>query len=168
MIQTILFATDMGPHTHYLLQHVNALAEQHRAKVVVMHAIEPPGCFGDAVVQSFIDSDAQSDLLHANMELIVRGVRARLVDMLEEEFIDGQQGLSRIREVQVLPGRPAEAILEQSGRCEADLIILGSHGAATDQPNLLGSVTSRVLTLARVPVYMVPLVRNLGYKALAS
>lgn len=168
MIQTILFATDMGPHTHYLLHHVNALAEHHRARVVVIHAIEPPGCFGDAVVQSFIDNEAQNELLHVNMELIVRGVRARLVDMLEEEFIDGQQGLSLIRDVRVLPGRPAEAILDQAGRCEADLIILGSHGAATEQPNVLGSVTSRVLALARVPVYMVPLVRNLGFSALAS
>lgn len=168
MIQTILFATDLGPHTHYLLHHVNSLAEQHQARVVVMHAIEPPGCFGDAVVQSFLGDREQGELLQSSLDQIVLGVKGRLLDLLEEEFIDGQQGLSHIREVMVVPGKPAESILNEAGRCGADLIILGSHGSATDQPNLLGSVTSRVLKLARVPVYMVPLVRNLGFSALAS
>lgn len=168
MIQTILFAADLGPHTHYLLQHVNALAEQHRARVVVMHAIEPPGCLGDAVVQTFLGRDSQNDVLQSSLEQIVVGVKGRMLDMLEEEFIDGQQGLSHIREVSVVPGKPAESILSEASRCEADLIILGSHGSATEQPNVLGSVTSRVLKLARVPVYMVPLVRNLGFSALAS
>lgn len=168
MIETILFATDLGPHTHYLLHHVNALAEQHRARVVVVHAIEPPGCFGDAVVQSFLGGQEQSDLLQTSLDQVMLGVRGRLLDLLEEEYIDGQQGLSQIREVMVVPGKPADSILSEAGRCGADLIILGSHGSATDQPNLLGSVTSRVLKLARVPVYMVPVVRNIGFSALAS
>lgn len=168
MIQTILFAADMGPHTPYLLHHVNALAVQHQANVIVVHAIEPPGCFGDAVVQSFLSDDERSELLGSGMEQIVNGVKSRLVDMLEEEFIDGHRGLSQIRDVRVTAGKPADLILLEANQNEVDMIILGSHGASTDQPNVLGSVTSRVLKLARVPVYMVPLVRNLGFSALAS
>lgn len=168
MIQTILFATDMGLQTHYLLHHVNALAVEHRARVIVVHAIEPPGYLGEAVVQSFLCLESPVNLVQSGLEQILQGVKARIVDLLEEEFIDGQQGLSRIRDVRVVAGRPADVILSEAGNCNADLIIIGSHGANTDQPNMLGSVTSRVLQLSRIPVYMVPLVRNLGFRALAS
>lgn len=168
MIQTILFASDMGPHTPYLLHHVNAMAAHQKARVIVVHAIEPPGCLADAVVRSFLAMDDDLKLEEDPLTPIVEGVKSRIVDLLEDEFIDGQRGLSRIRDVKVVAGKAADVILEEAGNNGADLIIIGSHGTSTEQPNLLGSVTSRVLSLSRVPVYMVPLVRNLGLKALAG
>ena len=167
MIQTILFATDMGLHTPYLLHHVNTLALQHGARVIVLHAIEPPGSLGNAVVYSYGRSETQAERT-GGIDYVIRGVKSRIVDMLEDEFIDGQVGLSRIRDVRVVAGKPVDVILGQAGECNADMIIMGSHGQGTDSPNLLGSVTSRVLQLSRVPVYMVPLVRNLGHQARAG
>lgn len=168
MIQTILFATDMGLHTHYLLHHVNTLALQHGAKVIVVHAIEPPGVLGDAVVRSYLPADTRREITQQGFEYIARGVKCRIVDMLEEEFIDGQLGLSRIRDVRVVAGKPVDVILGEAGTSNADMIIMGSHGQDTSSPNLLGSVTSRILQLSRVPVYMVPLMRNLSFQARAS
>lgn len=160
MIQTILFATDMGLHTHYLLHHVNALAMQHDARVIVVHAIEPPGHLGGAVVSSFLCDDTRKELAETGIDSIIRGVKTRIVDMLEEEFIDGQQGLSRIRDVRVIAGKPVEVIMQEVSGNNADMVIMGSHGQNT-AVNMLGSVTSRILQMSRVPVYMVPLVRNI-------
>ncbi len=168
MIQTILFATDMGLHTHYLLHHVNALAGLHGARVIVVHAIEPPGHLGDAVVRSYLSGETQKEFAQEGISRIIDGVKSRIVDVLEEEFIDGQQGLSKIRDVRVMAGKPVDVILQEVGYCNADMIILGSHGEETATPNVLGSVTSRILQMSRVPVYMVPLVRNILHRAKAS
>jgi nucleotide-binding universal stress UspA family protein len=168
MIQTILFATDMGLHTHYLLHHVNALACLHNARVIVVHAIEPAGHFGDAVVQSYLGRDARREIEGGGLSKIIEGVKGRIVDVLEEEFIDGQEGLSNIRDVRVIPGKPVEVILKEAGQSHADMLVIGSHGHDTATPNMLGSVTSRILQLSRIPVYMVPLVRNIRFQAIAS
>lgn len=168
MIQNILFATDMGLHTPYLLHHVSSLACRHQARLVVVHAIEPPGHMGDAVVQAFFGDDARRKGGVGHIDGIIAGVKNRIIDLLEDEYIDGQSGLAKIRDVQVVAGKPADVILDQASARSADLIILGSHGQDTDSVNVLGSVTTRVLQLSRVPVYMVPLVRNISLQARAG
>ncbi|MFA7554405.1 MAG: universal stress protein [Spongiibacteraceae bacterium] len=163
MIQTILFATDMGLHTHYLLHHVNGLAEQYNCRVIVVHAIEPPENVGDAVVQSCLSDETLQAFQQEGITRIIDGVKNRIVDVLEEEFMDGQQGLFNIRDVRVVSGKPTEVIMHEAEHCGADMIVLGSHGETASE-NVLGSVTSRILQVSRVPVYMVPLVRNIGAK----
>jgi nucleotide-binding universal stress UspA family protein len=160
MIQTLLFATDMGIHTHYLLHYVNSLAAQYNAKVIVVHAIAPLSPLADAVTKSAFSKNDQADNPQNQLEVVIAGVKGRMVDLLEDEYIDGQQGLSRIIDVRVLVGKPVETILEQANQCSADLIVLGSHGQDTTGENMLGSVSSKVLHLSRVPVFMVPLIRN--------
>ncbi|KQP37127.1 universal stress protein [Pseudorhodoferax sp. Leaf274] len=48
-----------------------------------------------------------------------------------------------------------EGILNTAGTCDADLIVMGSHGRRGIEKLLLGSVTQRVLQNARVPVLVV-------------
>jgi nucleotide-binding universal stress UspA family protein len=62
--------------------------------------------------------------------------------------------------VRVLQGDPSQVILEQAQKLSVDLLILGSHthGASAETP--LGRTATRVLQLARVPVYLVPLVER--------
>ena len=165
MIQTILFATDMGLHTHYLLHHVNDIASQHDARVIVVHAVEPPGHLGHAMVQSYLSEATQREFEEEGISRIIDGVKSRILEVLEDEFIDGQQGLSKIRDVRVIAGKPVDVILEEAVSCNADMIILGSHGQESLSPNILGSVTVRILQMSRVPIYMVPLVRSVMSRA---
>lgn len=48
-----------------------------------------------------------------------------------------------------------EGILNTADACDADLIVMGSHGRRGIEKLLLGSVTQRVLQSARVPVTVV-------------
>lgn len=160
MIQTILFATDLGLHTPHLLHHVNALAVEHNSEVVVLHVIEPPGHMGDAMVKAYLSDESQHELENEGIKRIIDGVKRRLVDVLEDEYIDGHTGLSEIRDVRVVAGKPADLILEHTESCGADILVLGSHSQITSPPHLLGSVASRVLQLSRIPVFMVPLLRD--------
>ena len=116
-------------------------------------------------MQSYLCRDTQKEFQQEGISRIIDGVKGRIVDVLEEEFIDGQQSLSKIRDVRVIAGKPVDIILEEASNCNADMIIMGSHGEENATPNVLGSVTSRILQMSRVPVYMVPLVRSVLYRA---
>lgn len=50
---------------------------------------------------------------------------------------------------------PAQSIVEHARTSGADLIVLGSHGRRGLDAVLLGSVAHKVLTLAKVPVFVV-------------
>ncbi|WIT12540.1 universal stress protein [Paucibacter sediminis] len=50
---------------------------------------------------------------------------------------------------------PAQSIVEHAKAYGADLIVMGSHGRRGLDAVLLGSVAHKVLTLAKVPVFVV-------------
>jgi nucleotide-binding universal stress UspA family protein len=54
-----------------------------------------------------------------------------------------------------LSGEQAKAIVDEAGRFDADLIIMGSRGLSDFQALLLGSVAHRVVHYAHSPVLIV-------------
>lgn len=56
---------------------------------------------------------------------------------------------------QVFDGDPAETIARQAKRAQSDMIIMGARGLGRVRSLLLGSVTTRVLQLTRIPVTLV-------------
>lgn len=155
MIKTILFAADMGMHTSYLLHHVNSLASRYQARIVVLHVVDSASSWVAAVC----DTHASVEQHLESRGVMTQEVKSRLIDLLEDEFIDGHAGLSKIRGVQVVVGEPVDWIIRKARACSADMIVMGSHGQGVG-PDGLGSVASKVLQLSRVPVYMVPLTRH--------
>ncbi len=55
-------------------------------------------------------------------------------------------------EVELLSGRPAEAILEIAKKKDVDLIVVGSHGRTGLDRMLMGSVSDRVIGYAECPI----------------
>jgi nucleotide-binding universal stress UspA family protein len=64
--------------------------------------------------------------------------------------------------VEVLEGPPANAILNVADVRQCDLIIVGSRGHGSLASLLLGSVSHRVLSHARVPVMVVRAVEEVA------
>ena len=56
----------------------------------------------------------------------------------------------------VVEDSPAEAIMKTADRVDADLIVIGTHGNGSLRDRLLGSVSYRVIHLARQPVAVIP------------
>lgn len=168
MMKTILFATDLSVHTPYLLHHVNSIADEHRARIIVVHAIEPLGYMADAMVETYVPIEAREELESEGIERIIANIKAHIFDVLEDQFMDGHQGLACVDAVRVVAGKPTDVIIDESQLFDADMIVVGSHGQNTVTPHMLGSVTSKLLQRSRVPVYMVPVSRNVLYQAKAS
>lgn len=157
MVQTIVFAADLCVFTPYIVQHAIELAKNLDARIVVVHAVEPLGSLGTAMVKTYLPEDRTREFEQQGMSVLIATVKDRLVDMLADEFIENNIGFGQVSDVIVEAGRPADVILKHAGIWNADIIVMGSHGPNLNQGQSLGSVTNKVLQLAKIPVYMVPM-----------
>jgi nucleotide-binding universal stress UspA family protein len=83
--------------------------------------------------------------------VIAEFIRDELVPVRERAAAKGAQQIS----IEVGVGEPATQILAAANVRQADLIVLGSRGHGRLAGLLLGSVTQKVVALARCPVLVV-------------
>jgi nucleotide-binding universal stress UspA family protein len=97
------------------------------------------------------------DLRVHGMPAVMEAIRQQVYDAFQEEFIDTSVGMSRISDIRVVRGAPADVILEEVDISGCDMIVMGSHGHDSGHSAMLGSVVAKVLQLSKVPVLMVPM-----------
>jgi nucleotide-binding universal stress UspA family protein len=166
MIKTILFATDLGVLTTHSLMHVEGLARGFKAKITIVHAVPPLGELAAAVVRSHCSARVKEEVLQTpHIKGLLESMRAEIFALLSNEPWSDSDFLSLIGDVVVAPGSPAAVILREAERRQADLIVIGSHSSDCLDARLLGSVATKVLQLAKVPVFMVPLMDATALKA---
>jgi nucleotide-binding universal stress UspA family protein len=83
--------------------------------------------------------------------VIVDSIRDELVTVRERAAAKGAQRIS----IEVVVGEPAAQILAAANVGQVDIIVLGSRGHGRLAGLLLGSVTQKVVALARCPVLVV-------------
>lgn len=134
----VLLAVDLTDASKGAIDRAIALAAAEHADLIVLSVVEA-----------------------SNLHL--PGGRIRRIDQERERLESGVRSIvTRAREAGVWAtyliweGDPAESILEASQAESADVIVLGSRPATNLRRLLLGSVSSRVSRLARVPVMVVP------------
>lgn len=157
MISRILYPSDLGLYGRHVLNHVKCLAQRYQAKVRVIHAVEPMGVFADTVLDTYIPEELIHELRLEGEQEVMAAIRDRVMQVLEEEFVDADFDLEQVEEVEVVLGDAADCILSEAERHRSDLIVMGAHSHSSDRTTLLGSVASRVLQLTTVPVYLVPI-----------
>lgn len=156
MISRILYPSDLGLYGRHVLNHVMSLAQRYRAKVRVIHAVEPMGVFADTVLDTYIPEELIHELRLEGEQEVMAAIRDRVMQVLEEEFVDADFDLEQVEEVKVVLGDAADCILNEAELHRSDLIVMGAHSRCSDRTTLLGSVASRVLQLTTVPIYLVP------------
>ncbi len=137
----ILVTVDGSDISSRALKQAVKLAKQFArpAKVAVLH-VDPPVFPG---VQRRIGVDA---------------VRAYHADNHEYALSAARKALGRSKaDVEELTavGEIAETILEVARKRKIDLIVMGSHGRGAVKGVLLGSVSSKVIAQAEIPVMIV-------------
>ncbi|AZC27819.1 MULTISPECIES: universal stress protein [Pseudomonas] len=160
MIRSMLYATDLGVYAPFVMQHALELARTFNADLHVVHAVEPMGLFAESVLQSYLDEQSLNEFHRQGLNTVMANIEQRVLDSFREELGEGMQDLSLIQSVRVLQGDPSQVILEQTAKLSVDLLIVGSHSHGVGAQTPLGRTAARVLQLAKVPVYLVPLVQR--------
>jgi nucleotide-binding universal stress UspA family protein len=149
----VLVAVDDSEMTAPVLAWGRALAGRFDAEASVMHVVTIPLLVGASTaawglaprghdVGSHADADDQRSVREAERWLVQSIERSGRGSRITASVIAGHV-------------RPADAILEQAARADADLIVLGSSGADAVPRLLLGSVSEAVLRGAPCPVFVV-------------
>lgn len=144
-IKTILCPIDYSDETEHAVAHATAIARWYQARIVGLHVFQPvfypvPGL----ATAGYVGEPLPERESIAEMEKDVAGV----LRAAEKSGIP--------TEARVVQGDPARTIVAWSTSLPADLIVIGTHGASGFEHLVLGSVTEKVLRLARCPVMTIP------------
>jgi nucleotide-binding universal stress UspA family protein len=115
------------------------LAKEGKGKIVIAHVEERMATKGRAP-------------LHANEEQIQEELQA----LVEDLATDGIEGRIEMGDVMAGGSGVAHAIADIADKSNADLIVAGTRGHSPVEGLLLGSVTQRLLHIAKQPVLVVP------------
>lgn len=143
VMKTILTPVDFSSATHGVLAATLDLAKSTGARVVLMHAVQPP------VITT--DYGVTADLLRETLEVTETAARKQ-VEHLEKLVTKTGVAVSS----ELVTGFAAGHILELARRLRASYIVLGSHGHTAVYDLLVGSTTHAVLKKAPCPVVVVP------------
>lgn len=143
---TVVAAVDLFKGSGLVLSHALQLAasDGERGTVHVVHVTEPN--IGN-VKPSEIDAP---DLTGYDPNAV-----QKLCDKFLRDFALHQAGPTAPKlVVHTLTGDPADQIVAEAARVDADVIVLATHGRTGLKRLLLGSVAEKVVRLAGCPVYV--------------
>lgn len=141
MFQHILIPVDGSPFSASAVRHAGAVARRAGARILLLH-VHPP-----VLVPEF---SALSMEATTGWDQEIRDAQSRHLDELARKLRD--DGLD-VR-TEILDGEVASAIIERS-RCDADLLVMATHGAGGLAGAWLGSVTDTVIHHVTLPALLV-------------
>jgi universal stress protein A len=141
-IKKILYPTDLSESGWPALRLASSLANDHKAKLVIVYAMEPPqpvaaGGAGAAVPPPGTDFVGREEDLEK--ELTKMAPTPPNVDY----------------EYRIVHGQAAQAIVQLAEEEQVDLIVMGTHGRTGLSRLLMGSVAEHVMRHAVCPVVTV-------------
>src|SRR6476620_4355433 len=138
-IQRILVPIDLSETSLNALDAAVAIAQKHKAQILLLNVIESGfDSFSDdtgffSVASMTNSSDVLTALAHAIQHTSELGPR-----VLQAE------------------GNVVDTVLKTSLTCQADLIVMGTHGASGYRDSFIGSNTYNVIKHAHCPVLSIP------------
>jgi nucleotide-binding universal stress UspA family protein len=138
MFKNILLAYDGSDYSNKALVYAGSLAEQYGAELWLIHAFPHT-----------------SDLLgYEDFEKLFAKRKSAGQAVLDEALQKLDKSKLKVR-AELLEGPEAESILKAAESSEADLIVMGTRGFGAVKGMLVGSVSRKVIHLARCPVMVV-------------
>lgn len=137
MFKTIVLALDGSEESQQAVPLAAELARQDGARIVIAHVEQDVVGKGGGPIPATED-EIQAEVRKQAEELSAAGIETS-VEMRN-----------------VMLGGPAHAIAEIADGANADLIVVGTRGHSAVAGLFLGSVTQRLLHIARCPVLVAP------------
>ncbi len=135
---SILLATDGSAHSAAAAERAMELALHHGARLTMVSVV-------------YVNDEFLALAPRAVAEMVAKA-EAKLEELKRQAAAQGIEARTEVRE-----GDPHLGIAEAAARCQADCIVMGSHGRRGLSRLLMGSVTERVIGFTQCPV----LVRHL-------
>jgi len=142
-LKSILVPIDFSPCSLTALDYACALAQKFRAKLILLHVVEPASYPDNYLINASTLDEANGNLLTQAREQL-NNVRHRA----------GVHGL--VAETLVRMGRAQSDITDTANATGVDLIVMGAHGTAELKQVSLGGTAERVLRHCACPVLTVP------------
>jgi nucleotide-binding universal stress UspA family protein len=139
-MKQILVATDFSQHAKIALARAVLLATEHQATLDILHVITP------------VSVDAVCDFLPDSRKV----VEEKLTNSIFSQLYDLIDRLNSERPITILPrvkiAEVEAGIIESAESCDADLIVLGSHGEHFANELFIGTTAENVLARGTRPV----------------
>jgi nucleotide-binding universal stress UspA family protein len=139
VFKKIVVATDGSEQAQHALEVAQAMASENGGKLTVVH-----------VVQRIPGGKAGGLTVHVNEDEIQARVQASVAELTSAGL---EVSLKVVDDLRYQPGEDIAEVAQEEG---ADLIVVGTRGYSAVKGLLLGSVTQRLLHVARCPVLAVP------------
>jgi nucleotide-binding universal stress UspA family protein len=136
----ILVPTDLGPASAVAMGFARIIHEKFSAPVEILHAchLDMPPYFSSGQIEA--------------LKREIRKARQTAEDLIRKENV---ARLGFAAGIVIVDKSALDAILEESERFGADLVIMGTHGRQGAKRLMLGSVAERVLRESRIPLLAV-------------
>ncbi|MFC7082221.1 universal stress protein [Halorussus caseinilyticus] len=138
MYDTVLLPTDGSQAMETVVEHARDVAGRRGADVHVLYVVDDRAFLT-------LDDDRVPEVTDRLRE---EGERA--TDETATAFDDENVSVT----TEIRQGNPSDEILAVADERDADLVVMGTHGADPTR-NMLGSVSQKVVTLSTVPVLTV-------------
>lgn len=132
-IKSILHPTDFSRPSEYALRFACALARDYKARLLLLHVVEPPVYYGELGMTVPLPADFHESLEKRLSELAPADCGIPVETLLVE-------------------GNAAREIRRVAEEQHCSLVVLGTHGRTGLSRALLGSVAEDVVRHSRVPV----------------
>ncbi len=141
-IRTILFPTDFSQGARAAMDHAISLAQDYRAKLVLLYVIQDISIAEWYIPSSLSAADLVADMQKSaeqEIEKWAAEARAKVADV----------------EPQVTRGVPFVEIIRTAKAKQADLLVIGTHGRTGIDHMLFGSTAEKVVRKSPCPVLTV-------------
>lgn len=139
----ILAAIDFSEVTPCVLDTLCHLPGAKDAHVHLVHAAEPD--------PEFVGWDAGPDTVRDQVAAMFHREHRELEDHAET-LREGGLAVTAL----LIQGPTVEVILQEAGKLEADMIVVGTHGHGAAYDLIVGSISSGIIRKSTVPVLVVP------------
>ena len=156
-IKNILYASDLSKNSAYAFRYAVNSAQKHKADIYILHVVETMPAATEGLISQYIGEDKLKKMRRETEENMVEKIRERLRQFAERELKRDPKTLKRVVSIEVAHGDPAAEILQKADEMDADVVIMGTHGKGVIRHAFLGSVSERVLSRIRKPVFIIPL-----------
>lgn len=146
LYKKIILAIDGSDTSNHALQEAIKLAEDQKAKLQLIHVVEESFVFHGG---AGFDYSPIIDLYKKEGQ--------RILD-LAKEIIRSQSSIkfeTKLIQLNPFQGRIAEVIIEETKKCDGDLLVIGTHGRRGFSHLVLGSVAEHVIRIATTPVLLI-------------